>query len=656
MCGIAGIVWKDPQRSAARADVERMCDVLWHRGPDAEGCCTRGPVALGHRRLSILDLSAAGTQPMASHDSRYLLVFNGEIYNYLELREELMGRGGVFHTQTDTEVIIEAYRSWGPDCVEHFNGMWAFALYDTAEEVLFVSRDRFGIKPFYYLLDNESLVFASEIKAIVAVRPRERVPHRAVLARFLPTGVFGDGQETFFANVRSLLPAHNARYDVRRGTWDVRRYWTVDAGRFAAAWGRGDPVETLRGLLHSSVQLHLRSDVPVGTCLSGGIDSSAIVCLMSRLRDGPVHTFSGIYPDRDYSEAEYVAAVNRHADTIPCPIFPEPRGDLVEDLRTITWHQDNPTAGPGLYTQFHVMRRACQEVKVILDGQGADELFAGYLFYFPAHLHDLRARGVSGKLRALMLSAAIWRHWGAKYLPLEHLPFAQRLRSMLRRLTGGRGPQPVGGWEIVHPDLTAGVAGSPLTRNDFAPVQGHLNQLLCDHLLNSSLPSLLHYEDRNSMAFSLEARVPFLDHRIVEFAVGLDASYKISSSWTKWVLRKATADVLPPAVAWRRSKLGYPTPMARWFRQLAEKPALEELLFSPRASARALVRPDVLRTVWEQHQDGQDHSWLLYRVLTTELWHRHYIDALVPAAACPPAAGTLSVPSGRQQWGGRLSA
>jgi asparagine synthase (glutamine-hydrolysing) len=374
---------------------------------------------------------------------------------------------------------------------------------------------------------------------------------------------------------------------------------------------------------------------------------------MSRLRDGPVHTFSGIYPDRDFNEADYVAAINRHADTIPCPVFPEPRGDLVEDLQTITWHQDNPTAGPGLYTQFHVMRRASQEVKVILDGQGADELFAGYLFYFSAHQHDLRAAGVAGKLRALMLSAAIWWHWGAK-----HLPFAQRLRSMLRRLTGGRGPQPVGASEIVHPDLAADAVSSPLTRNEFAPVPGLLNQLLCDQLLNSSLPSLLHYEDRNSMAFSLEARVPFLDYRIVEFAVGLDASYKISSSWTKWVLRKATADILPPLVAWRRSKLGYPTPMARWFRQLAEKPALEELLFSPRAAARGLVRPDVLRTAWEQHQDGHDHSWLLYRVLTTELWHRHYIDALVPAVARSPVAASLSASPGRQQWGEghRLSA
>jgi asparagine synthase (glutamine-hydrolysing) len=634
MCGIAGIVWKDANRPAATEDVGRMCDVMYHRGPDAGAVVAHGAVALGHRRLSILDLSDAGTQPMSSRDGRHILVFNGEIYNYLELRDELSQLGGVFQTETDTEVILEAYRLWGPECVRKFNGMWAFALYDMIDASLFISRDRFGIKPFYYLFDDDSFVFASEIKSIVAVRPAERVPHWGVLARFLPSGLFADGKETFFANVRALLAGHNARYDVRRGTWETHRYWTADRERFVAARGNEDPVEQLRELLDSSIRLHLRSDVPVGTCLSGGIDSSAIVGLMSRLRCAPVHTFSGIYPDEGFTEQEYVDEVNRHAATLPRPVFPEPAGDMVDDLTRITWHQDNPTAGPGLYTQYHVMRRAGQEVKVILDGQGADELFAGYLFYFRAHLLDLAATGLLGRLRAMRLMLSIRRHWGGASVPAI---FSGGVGKVLQRLLCRPSPPlPVSVEAIVHPDLLDWVArngNGPLTRNDYPPVRGHLNAVLWDQIVSSSLPALLHYEDRNSMAFSLEARVPFLDYRIVEFALGLDPSYKISSSWTKWVLRKAAAEVLPRKVAWRRSKLGYPTPMARWFRKASEKRCVEDILFSSSLADRDVIQPEVLRSVWDHHQAGHDFSWLLYRVLTTELWFRHFIDDFSPAPA-----------------------
>ncbi|HKB02442.1 MAG TPA: asparagine synthase (glutamine-hydrolyzing), partial [Gemmataceae bacterium] len=340
MCGIAGIVHRDRERPAARADVVAMCDIQRHRGPDAVSYYDRGPLCLGHRRLAILDLSEAGTQPLHSHDGRYVITFNGEIYNYLELRDELAKAGARFRTQTDTEVILEAYRVWGPDCVSRFNGMWAFALYDTAEDRLFVSRDRFGIKPFYYLLDADGFVFASEIKAILAVRPGERKPHWATLARFIPTGLFADGEETFFANVRSLPPGYNAVYDLAAGTFRLSRYWSVEPERFAESWRGRDPVEVLRELLASAVQLHLRSDVPVGTCLSGGVDSSTIVCLMSRQRGGaPVHTFSGIYADKACDEKEYVDRINAVANTVPCPVFPEPNGDLVRDLTAITWHQ-----------------------------------------------------------------------------------------------------------------------------------------------------------------------------------------------------------------------------------------------------------------------------------------------------------------------------
>jgi asparagine synthase (glutamine-hydrolysing) len=431
MCGIAGFTYKDCARPAPGDAVVAMCDAIQHRGPDAAAYFSAGPMTLGHRRLSILDLSDAGTQPMASHDGRYIIVFGGEIYNYLELRDELRSRGARFRNQTDTEVILEAYRTWGHDCVRRFNGMWAFALYDRDQRSLFMSRDRLGIKPFYYLDAPDAFLFASEIKAILTVRPEQRTPHWGTIARFIPAGIFADGPETFFANIRSLMPGHNAVYRLDQGDLTFQRYWTIEPEQFAESWRGQDPVEYLRELLHSSVKLHMRSDVPVGTCLSGGIDSSAIVCLMSQMRRDPVHTYSGIYADKDCAEKQYVDAVNRHVPTAPRSVYPEPQGDLLADLSKITWHQDNPTAGPGVYTQYHVMRRASGEVTVILDGQGSDELFAGYLPFFRKHLADLLQTGWRGKLQSVGLVAGLLWHWGANAVPSRWTRAAART---LRRL------------------------------------------------------------------------------------------------------------------------------------------------------------------------------------------------------------------------------
>lgn len=638
MCGIAGFIYKDLSRPAPTDAVIAMCDAIQHRGPDAASYYADGAVALGHRRLSILDLSDAGTQPMASHDRRYVIVFNGEIYNYLELRDELEQSGARFRTQTDTEVILEAYRAWGGDCVRRFNGMWAFALYDRDQRCLFLSRDRLGIKPFYYLDTPDAFLFASEIKAILTVRPEQRTPHWGTVARFITTGVFADSPETFYTNVRSLMPGHNAIYRLDRGALTFQRYWTIEPERFADSWRGRDPVEYLRELLQSSVKLHMRSDVPVGTCLSGGVDSSTLVCLMARLRRDPVHTFSGIYADKDCDEKQYVDAVNAHVPTVACPVYPEPHGDLLDDLAKITWHQDNPTAGPGVYTQYYVMRRACREVKVVLDGQGADELFAGYLPYFSQYLRDLSASGWRGKLECIAVAAGILKHWGIRAVPNRLTWLAARIMRDL--VPKSRRYVPVN--RIVHPETTARGASTSLGRTEFEPPPGRLAQVLFDHLLNTSLPALLHYEDRNSMAFSLEARVPFLDYRIVEFALSLDSRFKISSTWTKWVLRKAAENVLPAQVAWRRSKMGYPTPMARWLRQDSEKSAMRELLFSKPATDRCLFRADMMQQMWKLHQQGRDYSWTIYRAATLELWFRNFIDKWQP---CPISAPVLRRPA-----------
>jgi asparagine synthase (glutamine-hydrolysing) len=610
-----------------------MCDIMAHRGPDDAGLFTDGPLVLGHRRLSILDLSEAGHQPMVSPDGRYVISFNGEIYNYLELADELKGHGSRFQSGTDTEVILEAYRHWGEECVARFNGMWAFAIYDRDTEKVFLSRDRSGIKPLYYVLTNEALHFASEIKALLAVLPEARQPHFPYLARFLTTGLLDDGEETCFQNVRQLLPAHNARFDLPANRFRTWSYWQLDPER---TWqsSAGAAIERLTELLDSSIRMHMRSDVPVGTCLSGGIDSSTIVCLMSRLRQDPVLSFSGLYPDKDCNEQTYVEAINANAGCRPGPVLPQPNGDLLEDLARITWHQDEPTAGPGLYTQFHVMRRACRDVKVILDGQGADELFAGYLFYFNAHLQDLLSHGLLNQAAALRLVLAMHWHWGLRVAASGWNRVtggaASRLAKGMAWLRGTRRGS-VASW--LHPALIDQAEAAPLARVPARRFQNHLGTLLHSQVTSTSLPALLHYEDRNSMAFSLEARVPFLDYRIVEFAFSLDSSLKLHGSWTKWVLRKAAQRLLPRQVTWRRSKLGYPTPMARWLRTEPDRAVIADLLFSSSLAGRDLICPRGIQRLWREHQAGADHSWALYRVITTELWFRHFIDRWCPFSA-----------------------
>jgi len=573
---------------------------------------------------------------MMSADGRYVVVFNGEIYNYLELRAELQQLGARFLSHTDTEVLLEAYRFWGKDCVTRFNGMWALALYDGKEEEVFFSRDRFGIKPLYYCLRNDCLVFASEIKAILAAFPEERRANLPYIRYFLPSGALEADAGTFFENIVDLQPAHCAAYSIRGARLRTWRYWDVDTGAFAEKWLTGDPVERMIQLLSSSVQLHMRSDVPVGSCLSGGIDSSTIVCLMSQMMSNPVLTFSGLYSDSGCDEGQYVELVNKHAHTIPHPVYPEPNGDLLEDLAQIAWHQDEPSTATGLYTQFHVMMAAAPHVKVILDGQGGDELFAGYIPYFLPHIKDLwKANGIEKRaLACATLLGFIWR-WG--------IGMALERRNRLRA-SGARaveylwGPSRVSRFlnpdpPLFHASTLAKTEGREISRDRPQKFPGALANRLYWDLTQALLPQLLRYEDRISMAFSIEARVPYLDYRIVEFALALDSTYKIRGTWTKWVLRQAAGNLLPPEIATKRSKLGYPTPMARWLRQDTEKKAAEDLLFSGEFLRRELVDEDAARLYWSQHQSGKvDRSAILYRFIMLELWYRHFIDSLKP---CP---------------------
>jgi asparagine synthase (glutamine-hydrolysing) len=626
MCGVAGILGLDQARTAPR--IAAMLDAQLHRGPDDRGEWLGEGIGLGHVRLSILDVSPAGHQPMLL-DDRLAVVFNGEVFNYVELRRELEGLGHSFVTGTDTEIVLHAYDQWGAGCCRRFNGMWAFAIWDVVRRELFCSRDRFGVKPFFYAIQGGEFLFSSEIKSLLAASPVLRRPDHAYLARFLRTSLCSDGEQTFFSEVRALLPGHSVTVRLSGGRAAMDRpvrYWAFDPQRSAATYDYRSPEQTLRGLLEDSVRLRLRADVPVGTCLSGGLDSSSIVALAAgQLGGAPVRTFSAIYPHAGYDESRYVRIVNAAFPTVPHEVSPEP-GHLLEVMPRIAWHQDEPSAGPGLYSQWHVMQSAAGAVKVLLDGQGADELLGGYTPYFVDALRSLVRRAVVRPTGANL--AALRGGWTAargahgddvlRMLVLGYV--SEPVKRAVRPVLGRRGgtevrPEYLAEWE---PRRDAWAVDGPF--------HDRLANVLYDALFVKSLPALLRYEDRSSMAFSLEARTPFLDYRLVEFALALPFDARISGPWTKAVLRRAMQGTLPDAITWRRDKLGYPTPLAEWLRGEFRADA-EAVIFSPEFRRRGIFDDEGVRRLWAQHVRGeQDNSWNVWRWLSVEFWFREFID------------------------------
>ena len=385
MCGIAGYIDKSNKYNASKALVKKMTDKMIHRGPDAEGQWTNDTVALGHRRLSIIDLDAQSNQPMVSHDGKYVITYNGEIYNYIEIKKELLAKGAIFRTNSDTEVIIEAYREYGTDCISQFNGMWSFALYDIERQKIIISRDRFGIKPIYTVDNNDVFIFASEIKAIIEAFPEENVPNETCIYRYLTSSVNEDTDELcFYKNVKIFPPAHYMVYDLQGHSKEYVRYWNVDEQAFYNKWIRGkNPIKVFKELFESAVGIRLRADVEVGACLSGGLDSSAIVGCASKKYRKQMHTFSSIYTDKECNEEPYIQKVNEKWNTIPHYIKPDDyEENFTKYIEDLTYHHDQPSGGASLYSQYMVMKGVQGNVKVVLDGQGADELFAGYIPYY----------------------------------------------------------------------------------------------------------------------------------------------------------------------------------------------------------------------------------------------------------------------------------
>lgn len=593
MCGIAGILSADAAQVTS-GRLEQMTSSLAHRGPDGEGVWISGSglAGLGHRRLSIIDLSPAGAQPM-HYLGRYTIVHNGEVYNYPELRSLLQTKGFTFSTQTDTEVIVAAYAHFGPDCLQYFDGMFAFAIWDEAEKRLFLARDRFGEKPLFFYRDGELLFFASELKALWAAGVKKE-SNPKMLFNFLTIGYTqnpGDGFETFFRNISKLPPRSYLFYYPLTGRLETATWWDIEVTQTRTI-KEESAVDVFCDLLYTSVKRRLRSDVRVGSSLSGGLDSSSIVACVSRQKEAPegLPSFSAIFPGFEKDESSFVRLVTQHYSlenhsTTPCS------DDLVRDFERLVYHQEEPFVSSSIYAQFSVFGlAAAHSVKVLLDGQGADELLAGYHKYYRWYWQELYRS--DKKAFALELDAA--RESEAKWT------WKNRLAARL----------PVYAGLYLKKKRTAQQRGSSDLSRDFVRQYGQsyydiphvdrLSGILYYNTFINGMESLLRYADRNSMAHGIEIRLPFLNHELAEFVFSLPSHFKIREGWTKWLLRRSMEDVLPPAITWRKDKTGYEPPQKSWM----QDPRLQEYI---RESRRSLVKAGILNsTVLQKKIQPQD--------------------------------------------------
>ncbi|MGV8081418.1 MAG: asparagine synthase (glutamine-hydrolyzing) [Syntrophales bacterium] len=597
MCGIAGIINKDPVPTGTET-LRAMMEAMGHRGPDDEGIYSSGQLSLGHRRLSIIDLSPAGHQPMRFRD--LVIIYNGEIYNYLELRQELETLGRRFETGTDTEVILHAFDAWGDQCLHRFTGMWAFAILDEAKGEVFLARDRFGIKPLYYRDDGKRFLFASEIKAILAGGVSARMNEQRLI-EYLVVGITDHTEETCFEGIRQVLPGCWMRIDLPSGRIGSERYY-YPADRAVLPPPTADD---FTAGLKRSVRLHLRSDVPVGTCLSGGLDSSVVAALAAAMnRENGNSRFDAVTarsenPETD--ETPYARQVAEHCGLrwhVAAPGYE----DFAGHIETCLWFQEEPVGSPSVFMQYWVMKKAKEAgLKVMLDGQGGDETLLGYERYYIAYFLELLRKGrLWDLLREYVLAVRNSRMSFWWFLAsVGYFACYPLRRSVLERRS-----------RFLKRDVLA--RAYPLIRSlsrDFF----RLRDLQITEIMGRQLSHLLRYEDRNSMAFSIEARVPFIEADCIRTALDLPAAEKIRGGYTKYPLRKLAAEILPAEIAWRRNKIGFEAPAAQWLERLRER-LKDEIAGSDILSRICRFQPEPERLT-------TDMQWRLYNVA---VWERLY--------------------------------
>lgn len=637
MCGICGIAIPAYHgRHVDQARLVRMRDTMVHRGPDGAGLLIDGGIGLGHRRLSIVDVEH-GAQPMTTDDGRSTIVYNGEVFNHPALMRELQDSGVAYHTHCDTETVLHLYARDRQDFVRSCRGMFAIAIWDRADQTLTLARDRFGVKPLYYhLADDGTLYFASEIKAIMAAGAVGGALNWSALPDFLANHA-SSGNETLFAGVHRLAPGHVLTW--RDGAVTIDQYWDLSlrADPKLATRRDADLVDEYTQRFEEAVRLRLMADVPLGAFLSGGIDSAAITAVMSDLTGGGVKTFSVAFAEREANELHYARQVAERYRTDHREIVVTPE-QFWESLPTLIWHEDEPPAHPSSIALNFVSRLARESVKVVLTGEGSDEVLAGYDRYRvtlanmqlgrmweamvpgPARtalrsaIGDAGQKGVRGKLSRTFLARPA--NLDAMYFD-NFAVFSPTRQQSLLSVSSAQRIAGIDAYAAYHVALAASDASTLLGKLLYADAKTYLHELLMK-------------QDQMSMAASIESRVPFLDHPLVEFASAMPDRMKLRGLTTKWVLRQAMAKRLPPEIL-SRKKMGFPVPVGAWLRG-PWRHLLEEFLLSERAQGRGIFAPDAVRRLVTAHVAGENHSERVWALLTFELWMRIFIDGEDPGS------------------------
>lgn len=575
MCGIAGKIYTSADYGNVW-EIQQMLDAINHRGPDDFGTYCDGRVVLGQKRLSIVDLSADGKQPMSYRD-RYQVVFNGEIYNYIELREELRKKGYQFHTKTDTEVLLASYDCWNTDCLNHFNGMWSFAILDLHANQIFCARDRFGVKPFYYYQTEDGFAFASEIKEFTVLRNWAAIGNIPRIIDFiLNNGMHDYCNETLFEGVYQLRPGEMLIYNLNTDKYDIKTWYHLADKKHQSDMSMEEAAREFAALFTDAVNLRLRSDVKVGSCLSGGLDSSAIVCTMNQLlteRDQASQqevVFAENHVGK-YDESAYADAVVEKTGVIRHSVQPS-YDEIITKLDEIVWHQDEPFGSTSIIAQWDVYEKARENgLTVMLDGQGADEYLAGYSSFHKVYFRELL---LSFKFKKLHTSLATYKqlyhdYYYPPYRDLVDIIFSRFISEQKVEAFKTKVKHMMG--KAVRTDYIYNYDNqTDHLYSKYRKMSTSITDETIAEMMHISLPKLVHHQDRNAMAHSIESRAPFLDYRLVEFVFNLPSDYKVNLGVTKYVMREGLKDVLPDVIKNRMDKLGFATPEDVWIRDNQE--------------------------------------------------------------------------------------
>jgi asparagine synthase (glutamine-hydrolysing) len=605
MCGISGIINKKNE-TIEIDNIKRINDLIKHRGPDDEGFYIEKNFAFGHRRLSILDLSNDGHQPM-HYKNKYIITYNGEIYNYLEIKEELIAYGYEFNSHTDTEVILASYDKWGEECVTKFNGMWAFALYDKEKNKIFCSRDRFGIKPFYYTEIDGKFVFGSEIKQLLDFY-ENKVVNKNILIDYIVTGIIEHNNETFFTNIYKLEQSHNLIYNLENNQYKSYRYYDIHFDKKASNLNCTASVLKYKNQFLRSISFRLRSDVKVGTCLSGGLDSSSVAaCAASIYNKSTGNKFTAIHAksiEKPSDESYYAKRVADHSN-LDLNIIEPKVDDFKKVIDEVIYTQEEPFGGPSIFMQYFVMKKAKElNCKVMLDGQGGDETLLGYEKYYPAAYVDiLKKDGLFKAIKMVKYSNKNNHKMSFKWI-LKYT--IGGLFSTLRKLEYKRKTSFIEKKYLNEFSFIDKLSKSYL----------QINELQRYEIYHTNLPVLLRYEDKNSMRHSIETRLPFIDYKTLETAFSTNIEYKINEGWTKYLLRKVVDDILPEDVVWRKNKLGFAAPEKTWLESIDAD--MKEKIFSS----------NIIETVSNLKKLSKNYNKLSYktkwRLYNIAVWENIY--------------------------------